>query len=74
MHVTLDELKRAVSLMECLNERDGQLVLCQEWPHDDKLILVLNVDHQGIAGELHVKLFDEEIEDGVDTDPEPHAV
>lgn len=74
MHVTLDELKKAVSLMECLNEKYGQIVLCQEWPHDDKLILVLNVDHQGIAGELHVKLFDEEIEDGVDIDPEPHAV
>jgi len=72
MHVTLDELKRAVSLMECLNERDGQFVLCQEWPHDDKLILVLNVEHQGIAGELHVRLFDE-IEDD-STDSELHAV
>jgi hypothetical protein len=36
------------------------------------LILVLNVDHQGIAGELHVKLFDEIEND--DTDSEPHAV
>ena len=72
MHVTLDELKRAVSLMECLNERVAQFVLCQEWRHDDKLILVLNVEHQGIAGELHVRLFDE-IEDD-DKDPELHAV
>lgn len=72
MHVTLNELKRAVSLMESLNEQNGQIILCQEWPHDDKLILVLNVDHQGINGKLHMKLFDE-IEDG-DEEGEFHAV
>lgn len=59
MHVTLNELKRAVVLMESLNEQDGHIVLNNEWPHDDGLVLVLNVEHSGVRGDLHVKLFDE---------------
>lgn len=63
MHVTLNELKRAIALMESLNEQDGHIVLHNEWPHDDGLVLVLNVEHSGVRGDLHVKLFDETDED-----------
>jgi len=59
MHVTLNELKRAVSLMESLNERNGHLRHYGEWPLDGGLVLVLNVEHSGVRGDLHVKLFDE---------------
>ncbi|NBV27549.1 hypothetical protein EBS02_00800 [bacterium] len=59
MHVTLNELKRAIALMESLNEQDGHLRHHGEWPLDDGLVLVLSVEHSGVRGDLHVKLFDE---------------
>ena len=42
-----------------LNQRNGHLRHYGEWPLDGGLVLVLNVEHSGVRGDLHVKLFDE---------------